>query len=67
MQPQFKAIVYYIDNNARTYYSRDKNNKGVERLIKYIKKMSLRINTAIIYEISTGKEIHKFVKGRQYF
>jgi hypothetical protein len=66
-----KAIVYFIDGNSRKFFSRDKSRTqmvpnrslGVNRLKKMIESRHDNVQTAIIYDNTTGQEVLHYKNG----
>lgn len=66
-----KAIVYFIDGNSRKFFSRDKARNqmipnrtlGVTRLKKMIENWHDNVQTAIIYDNTTDKEVLRYKDG----
>ncbi len=66
----YKALVYFMDGNKRTFNSRDLNNKmelnpeiGLERLRKMITNFGASVKLAIVYDKYQNKEIERFPKN----
>jgi hypothetical protein len=69
---QTKLIVWFADGNLRTMYSIDWNYKfsktkkreiGLARFYKKIEDYGEKAATAIIYDMSSGMQIAKFIRG----
>ena len=63
-----KCIAYFADGNTRTFYSLDwthqysKNRDrelGLKRLRRLISSWGVKVNVAIIYDMSSGEEIER--------
>ena len=71
-EASYKAVVYFKDNNERTFYSWDFPHKkskvrkpelGFARLEKMILKWGDKVSTAIIYSMNNNKEQAKYKNG----
>lgn len=76
-QAHTKLLCYYLDGNKRTWYGRpglaggrvaaDPYSVELQRHQRYVEKTAASIKMALLYDLTTGREIARFEKGQWFW